>query len=50
MLDLDPAEGGVRGQIIEFSHEVGPCAVLARSWSEWLAGIADRYESGEGAV
>lgn len=30
MLDLDPAAGGARGQVIRFSHEVGPVCVLAR--------------------
>lgn len=30
MLDLDPASGGTRGQIIDTSHEVGPTSVLVR--------------------
>ncbi|MBO0698819.1 MAG: SMI1/KNR4 family protein [Zavarzinella sp.] len=28
MLDLDPAAGGTRGQVIHFSHEVGPVNLL----------------------
>jgi cell wall assembly regulator SMI1 len=46
-VDLDPAEGGVRGQIISYSHEVGPLRVLASSWSEWLEGIADALDAGK---
>jgi cell wall assembly regulator SMI1 len=30
MLDLDPAAGGSRGQIIHMSHEVGPVCLLVR--------------------
>lgn len=30
MLDLDPAPGGARGQIIHMSHEVGPTRLLVR--------------------
>ncbi len=30
MLDLDPAPGGTRGQIIHMSHEVGPTELLVR--------------------
>jgi cell wall assembly regulator SMI1 len=44
MIDLDPAEGGTGGQVIWFSHEVGPEKVLARSWGEWLNGIAKELE------
>jgi cell wall assembly regulator SMI1 len=47
MIDLDPAEGGTRGQVIKFSHEVGPVRVLAPSWAEWLRGIADGLEAGK---
>jgi cell wall assembly regulator SMI1 len=46
MVDLDPAEGGTRGQVIRFSHEVGPRKVLARNWAEWLRGIADELNAG----
>jgi cell wall assembly regulator SMI1 len=47
MIDLDPGKGGVRGQVIKFSHEIGPTQVLAPSWSEWLKGIADQLEAGQ---
>jgi cell wall assembly regulator SMI1 len=30
MVDLDPAPGGMRGQIIRTSHEVGPTSLLVR--------------------
>jgi cell wall assembly regulator SMI1 len=47
MLDLDPAEGGTYGQIVDHSHEVGPTSLLAVSWSEWLAQLADDLEAGK---
>jgi cell wall assembly regulator SMI1 len=47
MIDLDPGEGGTRGQVIRFSHEVGPEKVMARSWAEWLSGIEDELEAGK---
>jgi cell wall assembly regulator SMI1 len=47
MLDLDPGKGGIRGQVIKFSHEVGPTNVLAPSWSEWLGVIADELAAGK---
>jgi cell wall assembly regulator SMI1 len=47
MLDLDPAEGGTRGQVIDFNHEVGPLGVLASGWAEWLGAIADGLDAGE---
>jgi cell wall assembly regulator SMI1 len=36
MIDLDPAWGGTRGQVIHFSHEFGPTWVYAKSWAEFL--------------
>jgi cell wall assembly regulator SMI1 len=49
MTDLDPAAGGVSGQLIEFDHEVGPRRVLAPNFTAWLERIAagleaDRFE------
>ena len=45
-LDLDPAKGGRRGQLIKYNHEVGPQFVLARSFAGWLGEIADGLEAG----
>jgi cell wall assembly regulator SMI1 len=56
-LDLAPAAGGTRGQLIYVSHEMAPREVLAKSFREWLSAFADsldrgeyRYEEGEGLV
>lgn len=46
LLDLDPPENGDYGQIIDFSHEVGPMRLLATSFGGWLKGIADELEQG----
>jgi cell wall assembly regulator SMI1 len=46
-VDLDPAAGGVVGQIIVFSHEVGPLNVIAPSFRSWLAGYAADLEAGK---
>jgi cell wall assembly regulator SMI1 len=45
--DFDPSEGGCPGQIIEHDHEVGPRGVLAPSFGEWLAAIAEGLEAGK---
>ncbi len=47
MLDLDPARGGCRGQVIAYNHEIGPLHVLARSFAGWLGKIADGLEAGK---
>lgn len=44
-IDLDPAAGGTVGQVIE-SLYTAETRVLARSWGEWLAGLADALEGG----
>jgi cell wall assembly regulator SMI1 len=46
-VDLDPAGGGVVGQIIEFNHETGARCVTARSFHEFLAKFADALQRGE---
>lgn len=46
-VDLTPAEGGAVGQIIYWSHEVGPTMVLASSWREWLQKNAEALEQGD---
>jgi cell wall assembly regulator SMI1 len=45
-LDLDPAEGGCLGQVFFLDHEIGPGAVSARSFTEWLARYVDDLEQG----
>ncbi|AJX35248.1 SMI1/KNR4 family protein [Burkholderia oklahomensis] len=40
-LDLDPAEGGVVGQVIRVWHDDSVRERVARSFAEWLAGVAD---------
>ena len=47
MADFDPPSDGNFGQIIEFDHEIGPCRVLASSWSQLLGDIADGLERGD---
>lgn len=39
-LDLAPAPGGKRGQIIDWNHEQGATRVLAAGFGEWLAILA----------
>lgn len=46
-VDLDPAPGGKRGQVIYWSHEVGPARVLADDFGQWIERIADDLEAGE---
>jgi cell wall assembly regulator SMI1 len=45
-LDLDPAGGGNRGQVIEYDHVTGPERVLACGFAHWLQTIADDLEGG----
>jgi cell wall assembly regulator SMI1 len=45
-IDLDPAPGGLAGQVIYFSHEEGPLEVVASSWRAFLAGYAADLETG----
>ncbi|MEX2216341.1 MAG: SMI1/KNR4 family protein [Phycisphaeraceae bacterium] len=47
ILDLAPAAGGTIGQIIDFSHEVGACRVVASSWRDHLQQLVDGLESGK---
>jgi cell wall assembly regulator SMI1/predicted DNA-binding WGR domain protein len=46
LIDLDPAEGGKVGQLINFSHEGGPEEVAAPNLAEYLSALADALESG----
>lgn len=47
-LDMDPAEGGKEGQIIDWGHEggAGATVVLADSFRQWLSDYADNLEAG----
>ena len=45
-IDMDPAPGGTIGQVIDFSHESGPRAVLAPSWRAFLNNYVSDLEAG----
>ncbi|MBN9120053.1 MAG: SMI1/KNR4 family protein [Planctomycetes bacterium] len=45
-IDLAPAPGGADGQVIYFSHEVGPLEVVAVSWRRYLEDYASALEAG----
>ena len=45
-LDLDPAPGGRRGQVIEFRHDISKRIVRAPSFADWLRANADDLENG----
>lgn len=45
-LDFDPAPGGTPGQVICFSHEIGPVNVVAENWRAFFAQCAADLESG----
>jgi cell wall assembly regulator SMI1/predicted DNA-binding WGR domain protein len=50
LIDLAPAEGGKVGQLIDFSHEMGPECVAATGLAEYLAYLADGLEAGAGVL
>ncbi|MCB9685710.1 MAG: SMI1/KNR4 family protein [Alphaproteobacteria bacterium] len=45
-LDLDPADGGHVGQLVEFLHDDSPRRVVATSFTAWLDSLADDLETG----
>jgi cell wall assembly regulator SMI1 len=45
-VDLDPAEGGTPGQLIDWDHERGPTKVIATGLREYLGRFADDLEAG----
>jgi cell wall assembly regulator SMI1 len=45
-IDLDPAQGGFVGQVIDCTRYEGN-RVLAQSWGDWLSGLADGLEAGK---
>ena len=46
-IDMDPDKRGHVGQVIRFSHEVGPVEVLAPSFEHWLLRFAEGLEAGK---
>ncbi len=46
-LDLDPAEGGTRGQIITMWHDEGSRDLLADSFGDWFAGYVGAVCAGK---
>ena len=46
-VDLDPAAGGTRGQVISFWHDDPQRVVMARSLGQWLNDFADELEAGK---
>lgn len=44
---MDPAPGGVYGQILTFWHDSGERIVEARSYQDWLAELAAKLETGK---
>jgi cell wall assembly regulator SMI1 len=45
-IDLDPAEGGSPGQLIDWDHERGPTSVIAPSLRSYLERFADDLDAG----
>ena len=45
-VDLNPAKGGKKGQVIDWWHEKGAYKVVADSVGEWLAAVAKDLEKG----
>lgn len=46
-IDLDPAEGGNTGQIIEMWHDEATRTVVSKSFKDWLEQFANALEEGE---
>jgi cell wall assembly regulator SMI1 len=49
-IDLDPAPGGVRGQVFDWAHDGGPGVVYAPDYAAVLAGFAADLEAGRYTV
>jgi cell wall assembly regulator SMI1 len=49
-IDLDPAPGGVFGQVFDWAHDAGPGVVYATDYAEVFAGFANDLEAGRYAV
>ena len=49
-IDLDPGEGGVVGQLVNFGRETGPEDVAAAGLAEYLAYLADGLDAGAATV
>jgi cell wall assembly regulator SMI1 len=46
-IDMDPAQGGQVGQVIDTSNEVGPLRVLAIGFREYLSQYVDDLGAGK---
>ncbi len=46
-IDLAPAKGGVRGQVIFWWHEMGAVSVVADSLTDVFCSLADRLDEGD---
>jgi cell wall assembly regulator SMI1 len=46
-IDLAPAKGGKKGQVIAHAHDAGKRKLLAPSLRQWLARFADNLEAGK---
>ncbi len=49
-LDLDPAPGGTRGQLVRHVIDMDTLPIVARSVAEWIARVANAMESGRAIV
>lgn len=49
-LDLEPAPGGHRGQVVAINHDPPALFVLAPSYHTWFRDLVERYESGRYSV
>jgi len=47
MLDQDPDENGIKGQIIYYDHETGPESLEAPSFGAWVASMVGKLEKGK---
>ena len=45
-IDLEPAKGGVSGQVIVFKHDSGDRLLLSPSLAKWLFDFANELDSG----
>ncbi len=45
-IDLDPARGGKRGQVIDWAHDGGPLEIVATSYSDLFSSFTRDLEAG----
>jgi cell wall assembly regulator SMI1 len=44
---MSPRKGGKVGQLIDWWHERGATGVVAKTFTQWLAQVADDFEADE---